>query len=215
MSGMRRLVLVPLISALVLPACDRGPTPAQPSATAEPAPPPPTPTVAAPPPSATAEPTAAAPAPSASVATAPSAKPKTPGVAPSASSAPAPERKVKTVGGSSHSNDSFSLSISAPSPVRAGQTAAASIVLNAKQPYHCNDKYPYKMTLDAPSGGVSYPEAVVRSMSIGAERSTMSVAFTPSQQGKATVSGTLSFSVCTADKCLIEKRPLSVTVDVD
>jgi len=71
------------------------------------------------------------------------------------------------------------------------------------------------MALDAPSGGVSYASNVVRSMSVGEKTSTMGVPFTPSQKGKATVSGTFSFSVCTEDKCLIEKRPLSVTVDVD
>ncbi|MBX3126519.1 MAG: hypothetical protein KF718_07365 [Polyangiaceae bacterium] len=126
-----------------------------------------------------------------------------------------PPRKVSTVRGSSHAADSFALSIQAPSPVRQGETASATIVLSAKAPFKCNLKYPYKFTLDAPGSGVSYPTAVVRSMSIAEKTSTMSVPFSATQKGKGTVSGTLSFSVCTDDKCLIEKRPLAVTVNID
>jgi len=99
--------------------------------------------------------------------------------------------------------------------VRSGESASASVVLSAKAPYHCNAKYPYKMALDGPSGGVSYPTNPVRGMSVSEKTASMAVPFSVSQKGKATVSGTLSFSVCTEDKCVIEKRPLSVTVDVD
>ena len=41
------------------------------------------------------------------------------------------------------------------------------------------------------------------------------VAIAGNGTARVTVSGTLSFSVCTEDKCLIEKRALSVGVDVD
>jgi hypothetical protein len=136
---------------------------------------------------------------------------KTPAIETTPSAAPAksaaPERKVKTVGGTSASSDSFSLSISAPSPVRAGQSANAAIVLAARAPYHCNPKYPYKFAVD---GG-----STIKGMSVSEKSASMAVPFTPSQKGRTTVSGTLSFSVCTADKCLIEKRKLSVSVDAD
>jgi hypothetical protein len=71
------------------------------------------------------------------------------------------------------------------------------------------------MALDAPGGGVSYPQNPVKGMSVSEKSGSMAVPFKASQKGKATISGTLSFSVCTEDKCLIEKRALSVTVDVD
>ena len=131
--------------------------------------------------------------------------------APSASAAPT--RVVKTVAGSSASTDNYSVSISAPSPVRAGETAAASVVLHAKSPFHCNPKYPYKLALDA--GSVSFPSNPVRGMNVSEKTATMSVPFTPSSAGRATVSGTLSFSVCTEDKCMIEKSKVAVSVDVD
>jgi hypothetical protein len=181
---------------------------------------------AEPPPSATAAPSASSaseetPAPSASVAlpepTA-SAKPvasaKSAGAHPSAS-ANAPERVVKTVSGTSASSDAFAVGISAQSPVHAGQSGTANVILTAKDPYHCNPKYPYKFALDAPSGGVSYPSNPVRGMSVTEKRSSMSVPFSAADKGHVTVSGTLFFSICTADKCLLDKRPLSVGIDVD
>lgn len=94
-----------------------------------------------------------------------------------------------------------------------GKPATVQAVLLAQQPFHCNDKYPYKFT-GAPAANVTFKEAVVRKMSIGAERSTMDIEFTPTQAGKVTLSGELAFSVCTDDKCLVEKQTLSVVVDV-
>jgi hypothetical protein len=99
--------------------------------------------------------------------------------------------------------------------VRVGQGASALVVLTAKDPYKCNDKYPYKFVLDAPSGGVSYPAQTVRGMSIADKRSSMSIPFSVGQAGAATIAGQLHFSICTAEKCLIEKRQLSVTVQAE
>lgn len=127
----------------------------------------------------------------------------------------APARKVKTVAGSGAAGEGYALSISAQSPVRSGATSSAAVVLSAKDPYKCNDKYPYKLVLDPPSAGVSYPQQTVRGMAVGEKQSTMSVPFTVAQPGSATIAGTLHFSVCTADKCLIEKQKVSVTVQAD
>ncbi len=216
----RHLGFFLVAAALATSACDKGDS-SKAAPSAEPTPPAaPEPTAsAAEPASAEPEETASA-APETSAAPTASAAAKTDGTKPVAkvtgtgkapvaepAKSAAPERKVKTVGGTSASSDSFSLSISAPSPVRSGETANAAIVLSARAPYHCNPKYPYKFAVD---GG-----STVRGMSVSEKTATMSVPFTPSQKGRSTVSGTLSFSVCTADKCLIEKRKLAVSVDVD
>lgn len=169
-----------------------------------------------------AEPVAsAAPAPSAEAAEAPKAAAEKPVAAdpkpsaPSAEAAPkAAERKVKTVRGSSASGDGFAVSIQAQSPVRSGEGSTATVVLSCKAPFKCNQKYPYKMALDAPAG-VSYASQTVRSANVGEKSTTLGVPFTAAAKGKATVGGTFSFSVCTDDKCLIEKRPLAVSIDVD
>jgi hypothetical protein len=43
----------------------------------------------------------------------------------------------------------------------------------------------------------------------------MPVSFTPDAAGKRTVAGQFAFSVCTEDKCLMEKRDLSLDVTVE
>jgi hypothetical protein len=42
----------------------------------------------------------------------------------------------------------------------------------------------------------------------------MRVPFTPDGAGQRTVSGQFAFSVCTDETCLMEKRDLSLVVDV-
>ena len=98
---------------------------------------------------------------------------------------------------------------------KAGQEGKVEIVLEAKAPFHANDKYPYKFkTQESP--GVTYPVAVVKKDQAKVEnmKVTMPVAFTVADAGKQRVSGVFHFSVCTDDKCLIEKRALAVDVDV-
>lgn len=95
-----------------------------------------------------------------------------------------------------------------------GKPGALTAVLTAQGEYHCNDKYPYKFTLDPAPPGVSFPSTVVKGMNITEKRSTMSIPFSASEKGAKTISGTLAFSVCNADRCLIEKQKLSITINV-
>jgi hypothetical protein len=98
-----------------------------------------------------------------------------------------------------------------------GQPGNVQVVLVAKGGFHCNEKYPYKFKLGAPSGGVSYPQPIVRveGMRVTPERSVMTVPFVPAASGDARVSGSFSFSVCSATTCQIETRELAITVKVD
>lgn len=93
------------------------------------------------------------------------------------------------------------------------QPATLTLVLQAEEPFKCNEQYPYRFTI-TPGPGISVAEPVLRGMNIDKQRSTMSVPFTPTQAGTHTLSGELSFSVCTDDKCLIEKQSLSFPIDV-
>ena len=87
-------------------------------------------------------------------------------------------------------------------------------VLNAKAPFHVNQNYPYKFKLKE-TPGVKYANMVVAKDQVKLEpaRATLPVAFTPETAGKHTVTGQLSFSVCTDDKCMIEKRDLALEID--
>lgn len=115
----------------------------------------------------------------------------------------------------SYSEPNFTLNITKAGEYKSGQQATVEIVLEAKAPFHANDKYPYKFKT-AESPGISYAAAIVKKDQAKIEnmKVTMPVAFTASEAGKKRVSGVFHFSVCTDDKCLIEKRALALEVDV-
>lgn len=95
-----------------------------------------------------------------------------------------------------------------------GANASVIAVVNAKPPYKCNAQYPYKFVLDPPASGLTYPSSTVRGMKVDGKRATMPIAFVASSAGSHTVGGTLSFSTCTEDKCLVDKAHLTVVVQV-
>jgi hypothetical protein len=111
------------------------------------------------------------------------------------------------------SGEGFSAHLQATGTFEVGKASSVQVVLDAAPPFHCNDKYPYKFTLTK-TPGLTFPADVVRDMKIGESQSTMTVPFTPDQPGAKTLTGELAFSVCTDDKCLIEKQQLSVTIDI-
>lgn len=115
-----------------------------------------------------------------------------------------------------YSEATFDLSILPLGAYKAGQSATLEIVLSSKDPYHVNEKYPYKFKLGK-ADGVKFEKPVVTADALKLEkkRAVMTVAFTPEASGKKRIAGQFSFSVCSEDKCLIEKRDLSLVVDVD
>lgn len=140
---------------------------------------------------------------------------------PPAGESPAPgaaasAAEVDVSGGrASYSEQSFSLAIKPVGEVQKGAETRAEIELEAKAPFHINDKYPYKLRL-ADSEGLSYPEKIVARDKAKVEhmKLVMPVAFSATEPGKRKIAGVFHFSVCTDDKCLIEKRPLALEVDV-
>lgn len=110
----------------------------------------------------------------------------------------------------------FDLSIKPKGSYKSGQAGSVEIVLDAKKPFHVNDKYPYKLKL-AKAEGLKFASQVVKKEAVKLEpqRAVMTVDFTPESTGKRRVAGQFSFSVCTDDKCLIEKRDLALEIQVD
>ena len=97
-----------------------------------------------------------------------------------------------------------------------GSPAVAEIVLLALGVYKVNQEYPIKYRLED-SAGVDYPIPVVKRdrVKIDHARATMTVPFVPRAAGNKRIVGELAFSVCTDEKCVMEKRLLGVTVSVD
>jgi len=155
---------------------------------------------------------------SASNAAAPQAAPsvaETKSGAPAAAAAAVPsEPAVPAV--AKVSDASFDVSLEAPkAPLKAGQAGTVEVLLVAKAPFHVNDKYPIKMKLKE-TPGVKYANLVVGkdAAKVEAMKATMPLSFTP-EAGKRQIAGQFLFSVCTDDKCLMEKRDLVLDVVVD
>ena len=98
----------------------------------------------------------------------------------------------------------------------AGKPGSAEIVVSAKGGYHCNDTYPYKFkTSDSPGVKFGAPVFDKSAVRLEEKRATMTVDFTPESTGGKTLGGVLSFSVCSAERCLVEKRELALKIAVD
>jgi hypothetical protein len=153
---------------------------------------------------------------SASNAAAPQPSPKTDDAA-SAAPVPAAGAAAATAGAAKFSDTGFDLSLEAPkASLKAGQPGTVEVVLAAKAPFHVNDKYPIKLKLKE-TPGVKYENLVVGkdAVKLEAMKAVMPVSFTPDAAGKRTVAGQFAFSVCTEDKCLMEKRDLALEVVVE
>jgi hypothetical protein len=136
----------------------------------------------------------------------------TPAAAPAPSGAPAPAAQAAS---NRVSESQFEVSIAPNGTYQAGKEGTVEVVLDAKAPFHVNDQYPIKFKVKE-GAGVKFPQAVVGKdkAKVEAMRATMPVAFVPEAAGKQTVSGQFLFSVCTDENCLMEKRDLSLVVEV-
>ena len=145
------------------------------------------------------------------------ATPQAPPKAPEAGSAAAAPEAAAPAGSAKFSDTAFELSLDAPkASLKAGQPGTVEVVLAAKAPFHVNDKYPIKLKLKE-TPGVKYDNLVIGkdAVKLEAMKAVMPVSFTPDAAGKRTVAGQFAFSVCTEDKCLMEKRDLLLDVNVE
>jgi hypothetical protein len=157
---------------------------------------------------------------SASNAVAPQAAPAANGApadaAPATAAVGAAANDAAPAGASKFTDPAFELSLEPPkAALKAGQAGNVEVLLVAKAPFHVNDKYPIKLKLKE-TPGLKYDNLTLTkdAAKVEAMKAVMPVAFTP-DAGKRTVAGTFSFSVCTEDKCLMEKRELALEVAVE
>jgi hypothetical protein len=137
-----------------------------------------------------------------------------------AAAVPGPAAETAQAAAAAGASDSvreanFELTLTGAGPYRAGQPGQAEVVLIAKEPFHVNEKYPYKFKLES-AAGLKFPNMIVKDDAVKLEkqRAVVSVPFTPEAAGAKKLAGQLSFSVCTDERCLIEKRDLALAIDV-
>lgn len=101
-------------------------------------------------------------------------------------------------------------------PFAAGKPGVVEVELAAKGDYHMNDTYPYRFKTHA-AEGVAYGAATYSkdAMKLEATKGTMRLEVTPASPGEKSVSGLFLFSVCSAERCLVEKRELTAKLAVD
>jgi hypothetical protein len=138
----------------------------------------------------------------------------------SAVPAPAGEAKAKAeappapAAASSYKEEAFHLTLTAPESVIAGKATELKVTLTAQSGYKVNDEYPIKFQF-ADAEGIVPAKQIVRKDDAKLEKKTAEIplSVTIKTAGKHTISGKLSFSVCTEERCLIEKRDLSLDVN--
>ena len=118
--------------------------------------------------------------------------------------------------------EAFQVALEAPAAAAPGQGAAARVVITARGPYHVNRDYPMAFRPDASSRSAFAADRMA--LGAGAVRTackdfpgedcsvSLPLEFTAAAGGETRLSGTVAFSVCNPDRCLIEKVPLSATV---
>ena len=108
----------------------------------------------------------------------------------------------------------YAVSMAPVGSYKVGEAAKVEAVLEAKGGYKCNKEYPFKFKLTDPADGVTYENKVVKGIDRTDKRSVLSIPFTPTTAGEKEISGTFYFSVCNDDLCKIDKKKLSIKVDV-
>jgi hypothetical protein len=100
---------------------------------------------------------------------------------------------------------------------KAGAEGKVRVTVDAKKPYHINDKYPYKLKVPSPApDGISYPKAIVarEDGKFDERQGSFELPFVAAKAGTVNVSATLFLSVCSEANCVMEKQELSLDVDV-
>lgn len=111
--------------------------------------------------------------------------------------------------------ETFDLTLRPVGALTAGSPGSVEIQLSAKAGYHCNDKYPYKFKV-GDSSGVKFTTPVFTkdALTLEDKRATMKLDLTPETKGEQTVRGVFAFSLCSAERCLVEKRELAAKIPV-
>src|SRR5579859_6944937 len=128
------------------------------------------------------------------------------------------DRPMEVVTAKAHADGNhYGLDVRAPGTVSVGGNGELEVVLLAKDGYHINDEFPYKLkTAAEPAGVVSFDKA---ELARGDGTYTKSEArfharFAGARPGAAKIGGTIALSVCTKKECIVDKVALEVPVTV-
>lgn len=127
------------------------------------------------------------------------------------------EEAAAAPGKSKVDESTYTVEMKAVGSYKAGTEGKVEVTLVPKGAYHINDKYPHKFKATDPApDGLKYPKAILKKEdgTFSASKGSFSVPFVASKAGKAKISGTFSFSVCSDANCVMDKVDLALEVDV-
>ncbi len=123
--------------------------------------------------------------------------------------------------GSKSEGPAWRVEIATPETPGPGATGTARVTVTALPPYHVNRDYPMSFRPDAASTAtfsgprVALGDGATRTPCADAPAESCAVAvplpFAAPRSGPVVLAGTVAFSVCNPDRCLIEKVALTAT----
>jgi len=124
------------------------------------------------------------------------------------------EQAATVVQGQSQTGEGFKTYMQVSSPLKLGSAGSVSVILEAQAPFKCNEQYPYRLS-SIQGQGVTPSTDNLRDAQVNTRRTVLTLPVTATRAGRASLSGTFAFSVCTDEKCLIEKAALNVAFEVE
>lgn len=121
--------------------------------------------------------------------------------------------KAALVTGPAVTGEGYRTYLQMPSPVSVGTSATVTVHLEPQPPFKSNAKYPFRFVV-GPVRGATAPTSPVTVAAVAPTRTTLQFPITAAEPGRTSVSGTFSFSVCTEEKCLVERAPLVLSFEV-
>ena len=137
--------------------------------------------------------------------------------APAPRGSEAPVAPIVGAGKAKIDSEQYLVELKPAASYKAGQEGSLEIAISAKGDYKINEKYPLKFKASEPTdGSVKFAKTVLKREdgTFETKKGSLKVAFTPAKSGKTTVTGVLSFSVCSEQNCMMDKVELETAVDV-
>lgn len=114
------------------------------------------------------------------------------------------------VGKSSYDEAAFALTLRARGTLVQNKAGELVIELNPKPPFHVNLEYPHRFKVSTKNGLTSSTDTIQRDAAkLSESKLEMVIPVTLTAAGPARLDGEMSFSICTSERCLMEKRRLS------
>jgi hypothetical protein len=130
-------------------------------------------------------------------------------LAPAQGQAAAP---TPAVAKSKYDEAAFLVEMTVPGTVKVGETAKVLITLLPKAPFHVNAEYPHRFKVASLQGATTPSPVVARDPAkLTPSKLELEVPIVAGQPGVGSLEGEVALSVCTDEKCLMEKRQLKVT----